>query len=286
MSNSFKSNINQVSSIVKYYNDIQCEIDDLNIMFKGKTEDFSVLIYSNYTVLFQGKKAHDEYLKWVKEENVEEFIDHVGSDEVGCGDYFGPIVVCATLIKKEDYGFLKEIGVKDSKQLNDNEIKRIASKIKDKIKSVTFTLSNEKYNQLYKTSNYNMNKIKAYLHNYVLYKIVNKNKFNGKIIVDQFCSEELYYNYLRDYKSNDIQTNISFTTKAENKYLAVACASIIARDTFLNEIEKISNETGYNILLGASNEVDKLAKKILDEKGLEYLSKYVKLNFKNTEKIK
>ena len=286
MSNSFKSYINQVSSIVKYYNDIQCEIDDLNIMFKGKTEDFSVLIYSNYTVLFQGKKAHDEYLKWVKEENIEEVIDHVGSDEVGCGDYFGPIVVCATLIKKEDYEFLKEIGVKDSKQLNDNEIKKIASKIKDKIKSATFILSNEKYNQLYKTNNYNMNKIKAYLHNYVLYKIVNKNKFNGKIVVDQFCSEELYYNYLRDYKSNDVQTNISFTTKAENKYLAVACASIIARDTFLNEIEKISKETGYNILLGASNEVDKLAKKILEEKGFEYLSKYVKLNFKNTEKIK
>ena len=73
--------------------------------------------------------------------------------------------------------------------------------------------------------------------------------------------------------------------KAENKYIAVACASIVARETFLKEIDKMSEELGYKIILGASNKVDELAKKILDEKGMDYLKQYIKFHFKNTQKI-
>lgn len=284
MSNSFKASLDLINKIVNYYADCQCEVDNLNIMFKAKTDNFSVMIYTNNTVFFQGKKAKEELNKWMTSDEEIELIDHIGSDEVGCGDYFGPIVVTATIVKKEDYEFLKEAGVKDSKQLTDEKIVQIAERIIDKIPSVTFVLSNKKYNELYK-GNYNMNKIKAYLHNYVLYKIVEKNNFKGKVIVDQFCTPDLYYNYLRDYH-NDVLENIYFTTKAENKYLAVACASIIARYKFLKEIEKIKNETGYDILLGANKEVDKLALNILKEKGINYLKDIVKYNFKNTEKIK
>ena len=103
--------------------------------------------------------------------------------------------------------------------------------------------------------------------------------------MDQFCSEDLYYNYLRDYKNENIVKNITFKTKAESKYLAVACASIVARDIFINEIEKLKEETGYNILLGADSKVDDLARKIYEEKGLDFLKNIVKFHFKNTEKI-
>ena len=285
MSNSFKADLNQVKQIIEYYSDHQKEVNQTNIYFKASTDDFSVLIYSNLTVLFQGKKATEEYRKWNKIEESESInLDtHMGSDEVGCGDYFGPIVVSAALVEKDDIQYLVDIGVKDSKQLNDSKIQEIAPLIISKIKSATFVLSNKKYNEI--RDGYNLNKVKAYLHNFVLSKLIKKTNYKGKIVVDQFCSKDLFYNYLSDYKNDEIVDNITFETKAENKYIAVACASIIARFTFLNEISKLKTETGYNILLGADSKVDELAKQILNEKGFDYLKNIVKLHFKNTEKI-
>lgn len=284
MANSFKANLQLIEQIIEYYRELESETANENIYFKATGDGFTLLIYSNYTVLFQGKNANEEINKWIDKPEIIK-IDHIGSDEVGCGDYFGPIVVCACLVRKEDYEYLLDLGVKDSKQLNDTKIKAIAPLIMEKIQSVTFTLTNEKYNKIHENNAYNLNKIKAYLHNFVLFKLTQKNTDINEVIVDQFCSEELYYKYLNDYKTKDVFKNITFTTKAESKYLAVACASIIARYTFINEIDKIAKEIGQEIILGANEKVDALAKKILDEKGIDYLSKYVKLHFKNTERI-
>lgn len=298
MANSFKADITTIEKIIEYYKYLQVETSNINVYFKASCKQFSVTIYSNNTVLFQGKEAIKELERWTVldceqpsldleyEEIIDDEVDHIGSDEVGCGDYFGPVVVTSCFVSKENYHYLVDIGVKDSKKLTDSKVKELAKLIKDKVTSVTFVLTNKKYNEIHNNSAYNLNKIKAYLHNFVLYKLRSKIDFKGKIVVDQFCEENTYFNYLKDYKTQDIQKNITFTTKAESKYIAVSCASIIARERFLEEIDRIKNETGYNIVLGAGNEVDKLAKQILDEKGFEYLSNYVKLHFKNTEKIK
>lgn len=298
MSNSIKLDQSKLNKIVSYYTEYADSIDNDSILFKAKSKDFSIIIYKNLTCLFQGKNAQEELNKWKANEEIQlDLFDdeikldvnsnqaHIGSDEVGCGDYFGPIVVAASFVKEIDIQYLKDIGIKDSKQLSDAEIIKLAPLIKEKVKTITFVLSNKKYNELQEKGNYNLNKIKAYLHNFVLSKISKETSFNKLVVVDQFCSEELYYKYLLDYKSNDILRNIHFETKAENKYLAVACASIVARDTFLKEIDKMSEELGYKIILGASNKVDELAKKILDEKGMDYLKQYIKYHFKNTQKI-
>ena len=102
MNNSFKATNEQVNQIKEHYKDYQIENDNPMFLFKAKTNNFSVFIYNNNTVLFQGKDASNEYIKWYMSED-EDVIDHVGSDEVGVGDYFGPIVVTASLVKKEDY---------------------------------------------------------------------------------------------------------------------------------------------------------------------------------------
>lgn len=298
MANSFKADISTIEKIIEYYKDLQDETVNTNIYFKASCKQFSVIIYSNNTVLFQGKNAKDELARWTVlddeqlsinleyEEVIDDEVDHIGSDEVGCGDYFGPVVVTSCFVKKENYHYLVDIGVKDSKKLSDEKVRELAKLIKDKVQSATFVLTNKKYNEIHSNNVYNLNKIKAYLHNFVLHKLTSKLDFKGRVVIDKFCEENKYFNYLKDYKTKDIQKDITFTIKAESKYIAVACASIIARDTFLNEIDKIKQETGYNIILGASSEVDKLAKQILDEKGMDYLSNYVKLHFKNTEKIK
>ena len=193
------------------------------------------------------------------------------------------MVVCCAYVKKENYEYLKSIGIKDSKQLSDEKIIQLADKIIKKIPVAYFVLSNKKYNEMIEKG-FNLNKIKAYLHNHVLYNLVKTHKFDGKIVLDQFCNETLYYQYLKELKNN-IQSGIHFTTKAENKYIAVACASIVARYIFLEKIKEIENEIGEKIILGANENVNLLAKKIYENKGMDYLSLYVKKHFKNTNKI-
>ena len=72
----------------------------------------------------------------------------IGSDEVGTGDYFGPIVVTATYVSKEMIPVLTELGVRDSKKLNDDKIREIAPKIMRQIPYVTYILDNKSYNSL------------------------------------------------------------------------------------------------------------------------------------------
>ena len=283
MNNSFKANESQIEQIIEYYKDYQ--VLDEKLLFKAKSDSFVVSIYANKTVFFQGKDAKVELLRWAKIDNYEEIVEHIGSDEVGCGDYFGPIVVCATYVSEKDYPLLKQLNVQDSKNLSDKTIESIASVLKEKIQYVSFVLSNKKYNEITFNMRFNMNKIKAYLHNFVLSKLVELKKYHGLVVVDQFCSEKLYYEYLEDFENEQIFKDITFTTKAESKYLAVASASIIARSIFIEQIQKMSKELGKTILLGANEKVDNLAKEIYQEKGLDYLSNYVKLNFKNTKKL-
>ena len=74
--------------------------------------------------------------------------------------------------------------------------------------------------------------------------------------------------------------------KAENQFAAVACSSIIARYYFLKNMKALSEESGYSLPKGAGCKVDAIGKKIYKEKGEKFLSKYAKMNFKNTIKIK
>jgi ribonuclease HIII len=129
-----------------------------------------------------------------------------------------------------------------------------------------------------------MNKIKAILHNKVLLGLMKKDNYNyDMVVVDQFTPERNYYNYLKG--QDNVFRKITFTTKAEDKCLSVACSSIISRYLFLKEIEKMGNDLGSFIPKGAGVLVDEFGKKIVTKYGKEKLNEIAKLNFKNTEKI-
>jgi len=279
MISSFKVSLEKVDEIKEHYKDFEVNSNNDLVLFQCKYNDTTIIIYKSLSMVINGKDILQEVKKW--KEDGYKIIEHIGSDEVGCGDFFGPVVVSSAYVKEEDFELLESLGVNDSKKISDSTILQIAPTIIEKIKTVTFTLTINKYNELV-AKGYNLNKIKAYLHNFVLEKIVSNNSFEGLIVVDQFCEERLYYQYLLDYKTKNIQRNIFFTTKAESQYLAVACASIVARYTFLKEMEKISQELGYLTPLGAGKEVNDFAIKIAKEKGLETLKKYSKHHFKNT----
>lgn len=210
-------------------------------------------------------------------------INSIGSDEVGTGDYFGPIVVTAAYVEKENIDFLLELGVKDSKKMTDNDIKRVVPEVIKKIPYNTYILNNTQYNKLY-DSDMNMNKMKAILHNKVLSHFADKNKYHyDYAVVDQFENPRSYYNHLKDASFKVY--GITFLTKAEDQCLSVACASIISRYIFLREMDRISKDIGIELPKGAGDGVDAFGIEIVKKFGKDKLNEIAKLNFKNTERI-
>ena len=210
------------------------------------------------------------------------FANTIGSDEVGTGDFFGPIVVTAAYVTKDDIPFLESLGVKDSKKLTDEQILKITPQIIKKIPYYTMTITNEEYNQ--RISKYNMNAIKAILHNKALLEMSKKYSNYDYIVVDQFAEKYVYYNYLKSVPN--VQRNITFITKAEDQCLSVACGAIISRYIFIKEFDKLSKEYGITLPKGAGGQVDKAGVKLVKKYGESILEKIAKTNFKNAERIK
>ena len=177
---------------------------------------------------------------------------------------------------------MHEIKVNDSKKLTDEKIKELVPKIIDKVLYSTIILTPKEYNEKY-NNDINMNKIKAIMHNKALLNILKKKPNYEKIIVDQFVNPKKYYEYLNTAKEK--VKNITFTPRAESQALSVACASIISRYVFLNEMDKLSKIIGKEIPKGAGLDVDTFLKENIDVIKKENLANFVKLNFKNTEKL-
>ena len=129
-----------------------------------------------------------------------------------------------------------------------------------------------------------MNKIKAIMHNKALFTMKNKGYNYDYIVVDQFAKPFVYFNYLKT--SPNVVRNITFMTKAEDKCLSVACASLISRYIFLKEFDKLGESVNTFLLKGASDKVNDVAKEIVKKYGFDKLYDIAKMNFKNVDKIK
>ena len=300
----FKVSDNIKQMMIEHYQDMVTGKPPYSV-FQVKDYDCVTTLYESGKVMFQGIGADIEASFWTEQERIinnrnvlEEikekeskeddktyyYYDAIGSDEVGTGDYFGPIIVTATLVDKSTRKLLEDLKIMDSKKMTDDKIRRCAPILMKKIPYVTFTLTNPKYNELAKKG-FNMNKIKAVLHNRVLYELSNKGIPYHKIIVDQFTTPRSYFSYLKQENITDKVTKITFLTKGESKHLSVAAASVISRYLFLQEMDKMSEKYGVTILKGASDKVDELGKQIVKKFGAKELDKIAKLNFKNTEEI-
>ena len=306
----FKISDNTKEKMIEYYSDKKREKTPPYSVFQAEEGGTIITLYESGKVMFQGisadvdanmwrdMEAHlnngkkpEESKKKEKEKKSQQelyeerkkyyYINSIGSDEVGTGDYFGPIIVTASFVSKENIPFLEELGVRDSKKLTDSKILEIVPKIIKKIPYETIIYTNEEYN---KHSEYNMNKIKAILHNKALLGLMKKENYNyDKVIIDQFCYPRNYFGYLKD--SNNVFRKIDFTTKAEDKCLSVACGSLISRYIFIKEMDNISKKLGKPVPKGAGVKVDEFGSEIVKKYGKEILKEVAKLNFKNTDKI-
>ena len=210
-----------------------------------------------------------------------QFFPQIGSDEVGTGDFFGPVVVCAALVSQNDKEKLKELGVTDSKKMDDSLIMAIGPDLSLSYPHSLLILRNQKYNEVIQ-SGLNMNSVKAKMHNQCLLNLSKKHP-EAKLYQDQFAPSDLYYRYLSNEK--EVATNITFETKGESKYPSVALASVIARYAFLSEINKMSQALGRPLPVGAGPVVDRFAEELVREKGIDTLESLAKLNFANYKRL-
>lgn len=304
-----KAESNEIQKMKQYY---QTKIIDKvppGGVFTAKTSNCTITAYKSGKVLFQGTGSTQEAGIWGHSEVASKedtnkgntvaikrvaengdlpanigSLSLIGSDEVGTGDYFGPITVVAAYVKKENIPLLQELGVKDSKNLNDEKIVEIAKRIKEIVPYSLLTLHNEKYNTLQK-SGMTQGKMKAILHNKaignVLKKIVPEKP--EAILIDQFAKKDVYFRHLKGQR--EIQReNVYFSTKAEGIHVAVAAASILARYAFVRRFENLSEKAGFTLPKGAGALVDKAAARLIHEKGREVLPAFAKVHFANTQK--
>ena len=281
--------------MIEYYKDKLRDKTPPYAIFQAQDMDTIVTMYTSGKVMFQGLSADIDANMWTElkentnnkeqEQDKEKYMycSSIGSDEVGTGDYFGPIVVTASYVNIKDIDYLKSIKVADSKKLTDEKIRKIAPEIIKKIKYKSSILTNKEYNEKH-SEDINMNKIKAIMHNNVLYNLKNEIKDElDYVIIDEFTKEKKYYEYISEIPNK--LTNITFMTKAEDKNLAVACSSIISRYIFLEEFDKICDKYHLPLPKGAGPEVDKIGQELVEKYGKEVLKDVAKLNFSNTSRV-
>lgn len=206
----------------------------------------------------------------------------IGTDEVGKGDYFGPLVIAGALVDQETEKILQKIGVKDSKTLSDTTISNMASQIRKILglkKYEVITISPLKYNILYKKMK-NVNKILGWGHARLIENLLSNGIDCKLAVADQFGDP----GYIRDaLMSKGRHIELIQAHKAERD-IAVATASVLARDKFLRKMEELAETYQIEFPKGASNVVE-FGKKLILQYGSEILANVAKLHFATTHQI-
>lgn len=260
-----------------------------------RPENCVITCYESGKTLFQGKDAelyaapfqidhsakHSANAPQPSSYVKKDILPQAGSDEVGTGDYFGPVVVCACIVDENHIDFLKQTGARDSKMLSDTDIRKIAPKLMEELPYSLLIVNNQKYNEVH-TDN-NMVKLKSRLHNQAYVNLSKKAQLPEFKVIDQFVQEKSYYRYLKNEPI--VIRGIHFETKAEDKYPSVGAASVIARYAFLVAMDHMEKQYGMKFQKGAGSAVDACALRFVKQYGFEQLPSVAKMHFKNTDKV-
>lgn len=255
--------------------------------FKVRRPGLTVVSYLSGTLTVQGKAASDflefelypEVLQRHGPEQPALEAAHIGSDESGKGDFFGPLVICAAAAQTGDITKLQKMGVQDSKRLTDEQAQRLAGQIREQICTKMVVIRPERYNRLYYRSG-NLNTLLAQAHVHAIAAL--EKEVNVKYaLVDQFAYPRVLENEAR---KAGLTLEIRQRTKAESD-MVVAAASIVARATFLQELRECSKVAGLHLPKGASSQVLAAAHELAQQRGPEALAQVCKLHFKSLNEV-
>jgi len=211
------------------------------------------------------------------------FVPHFGSDEAGKGDFFGPLITAGfCLDSMETRDDLIDIGVCDSKKLNDTQISQMARKLYAKYKNNIALMqpSVEKYNSLY-ASFHNLNLLLGWSHARVMEELKDRYPQINLAIFDKFAEKGVVVRFLKNHKD----LNVEALTHGEDHDIAIAAASIIARDCFVRKMGDLSKKFDMKIPLGAGSIVIKVGKEFVKKHGRENLVNVAKTHFKTMREL-
>ncbi len=269
----------------KYLNKFKKEVNNNSIDYIFKTKNYTITIYKNKTLLIQGK-MYENILKMIDSQyehvsvnnNIKISKNIIGSDEVGTGDTFGGIIVCACYINEKDLNLIKTFGITDSKKLDNKSIIELFNKIQNIIEYEVINLSPKEYNDLYQKYK-DLNIIKTFGHYYATRNLINRLKFNDfTCIIDQFTPINKYKDYLKQINESPNGKEIT-EVKAESKYIQVATASIVARYFFIKQLNALSQKAKFNIPFGSSTNLIRTTIKKINENKLS-IYEFAKTHFK------
>lgn len=259
-------------------------------VFSAQKKGVSCTLYTSGKLTVQGKDKDDFIAYYLEPEILQslsytypeigvDITAHIGVDEAGKGDFFGPLCIGAVQADEAGIKKLLDLGVKDSKRMSDKTVVELAKKIKQTTPYTTIRLLPKKYNELY-ASFRNLNRLLAWGHATAIAELVEKTGCS-QVLIDQFTSEPLVENIL---KKKNIETHLTQRPRAEEDPV-VAAASILARASFLDGLELLSQQVGSPLPKGASDKVIKAAKLLVGQKGREVLGEVAKLHFKTTDEV-
>ena len=211
-------------------------------------------------------------------------LNHIGCDETGSSDFFGPLCVVACYIDERDFDWLVSLGMRDPKDMDNHELVRIAREIKDRLIYSLLILDNSHYNAMVKAGN-NLANIKAKLYNQAVTNVMQKVGMPIKDkLVNQFVSPKTYYNYLKNEVI--VVKDLTFVQKGEEKYLAIVCSMILSRYAYLQYFTNMSRSLKMKLPHGNSSSIDSIAIEIAKKYGPKMLNKVTKTNMTNYKRIK
>jgi len=249
----------------------------------------SVTFYESGKLLAQGKGAEDFAATYLMEDldappsDARDAVDEpiIGTDESGKGDYFGPLVVAAVLVRPEDVPILRTLGVRDSKTMGDAEARRVAEEIEsgygDRVAVVSIPPA--RYNELRGKFGNNLNRLLAWAHARAIEDVLEHHDC-GRALSDKFGNERLIEDALME-RGRALRLDQRVRAEA---HPAVAAASIVARARFLRDLERLGRDVGERLPKGAGSPVDAAARRIYRSGGLDALRGIAKLHFRTTEK--
>jgi ribonuclease HIII len=268
-------------------------INNEYVALRMKNDNGSVCtLYTSMKVVFQGRDDFEELIKLVKDRAEDgneikipiEVVPHIGVDEVGKGDYFGPLVVVACFVNNKFLQDTELLGIGDSKKISDNRIRDIYQEVKDYPYYYVSIVKPEEYNkQIGELKNASI--LLAKQHSKViemgLKDLAEKDVECKEVVIDQFSSKK---SRVID-ELGPLGKKVKFVQFHKGELdIAVACASVIARAIFLKELDRMKEEYYFTFPKGASNVIE-AGREFVKKNGVEELGKVAKISFKTTKKV-